>query len=84
MGAAPGVAGTTTREVEGCFLCLDESEADWFIHLNNTGGAVDVWVVDGVTIGDLLESPTGFFYVPRAVAPEHVKLARSDRLDPPL
>lgn len=80
MGAAPGVAGSTSPEVEGCFLCLDEFEADWFIRLNNTGGAVDVWVVDGVTMGELLESPTGFLYVPRAVAPEHVKFVRSDML----
>jgi hypothetical protein len=38
MGAAPGIAGSGRPEVEGCFLCVDVLEDEWFIKMNNTGG----------------------------------------------
>ena len=47
MGSARGIAGSLRAEQEGCFLASDEGERDWFVRMNNTGGAVDVWEVDG-------------------------------------
>ena len=38
MGAARGIAGSTTPEENGVFLCRDEFEARFFTDLNNTGG----------------------------------------------
>lgn len=29
------------------FVCVDEGDADWFVFINNTGGPVDVWAVEG-------------------------------------
>lgn len=79
MGASPGIAGSTTPEREGCFLCLNEGEADWFVDvINNTGGPVDVWAVFGFDEEDLVESTTGFLYLPETVPPEHVTLVRTD------
>jgi len=67
----------------GCYLCADEGEAEWFVQLNNTGGAVDVWAVDGVDEGDLIESPHGHAYLGQPVAAEQVRLVRSDISAPP-
>ncbi len=67
MGEARGIAGSRRPEVSGVFLCRDESEADWFVYLNNTGGPVDVWQVDGVPDSDLAPSPNGYAYLPRAI-----------------
>lgn len=78
MGAAPGIAGSSSPEIAGCFLCEGEAETEWFVRLNNTGGAVDVWAVDGLAMDDLPQSPNGYVYVPRCVAPEHVRLVRRD------
>ncbi len=36
MGEARGIAGSRRPEVSGAFLCRDESEADWFVYINNT------------------------------------------------
>ena len=46
MGAAPGIAGSAEPEVDGCFLSADEWGYSFFLHINNTGGPVDVWAVD--------------------------------------
>jgi hypothetical protein len=78
MNDVPGIAGSRSAEQEGCFVCLDEWEADWFVRMNNTGGTVDVWAVDGLDSGDLVESPEGHFYVGRPIPPEHVSLVRRD------
>ena len=68
-----------SRSPSACFLCEREGAADWFVLINNTGGAVDVWAVDGVTAGELIEDPTtGYTYIPRTVARVHVRLVRSD------
>src|SRR5580692_9856031 len=52
MSAAPGIAGSQRPEKEGCFVCTLRSGApgsiDSFIYMNNTGGPVDVWAVDGM------------------------------------
>jgi hypothetical protein len=60
-GMSRGIAGSTHPEQEGCFMCLDDGELDWFVRMNNTGGPVDVWAVDGVNRQDLVVSPEGHF-----------------------
>jgi hypothetical protein len=77
MAAAPGIAGSRAPEQEGCFLCLDDHEADWFVSMNNTGGPVDVWAVDGIS-DDLVQSPEGHYYIPRVVARQHLSLVLRD------
>jgi hypothetical protein len=79
MGAARGIAGSTTPEQDGCFLCLDEFEMEWFVNsINNTGGSVDVWEVAGVAENELVEAMGGFLYLPRIVEPGHLTLWRKD------
>jgi hypothetical protein len=78
MGASPGIAGSRTPEQDGCFMCQTESEADWFVRMNNTGGPVDVWAVDGVDDRDLVESPEGYLYLPMTVPPDRLTLVRRD------
>jgi hypothetical protein len=56
LGAAPGIAGSRRPEQQGCFLVADESMVDWFVGLNNTGGAVGVWEVHGIAADDLVQS----------------------------
>jgi hypothetical protein len=86
MGAAPGIAGSRRPEVEGIFLCLDQSEADWFVRLNNTGGPVDLWAVDGIDLDQLRTSPEGFSYLPSKIDRQHLLLVRQhlhESADPP-
>jgi hypothetical protein len=78
MSAAPGIAGSREAEKEGCFLCLDDSETDWFVEMNNTGGPVDVWVVDGVDETELITSPEGHTYLPGPIPAQRVSLLRGD------
>jgi hypothetical protein len=75
MGAARGIAGSTRPEVEGCFLA-DEHELPFFVRMNNTGGAVDVWAVQGIAEDRLVTSPTGYRYFPGVVEPAAVTLVR--------
>jgi hypothetical protein len=78
MATAHGIAGSRAPEQEGCFLCLDEHEVEWFVSMNNTGGPVDVWAVDGVDRDELRESPAGHSFVPRCIPPGSVELVRQD------
>ncbi len=78
MGAAPGIAGSRTAEVAGVFVCVDKGEADWFVFLNNSGGAVDVWAVEGVDPASLLDNGNGFGYFPEKIPPTRLTLIRSD------
>lgn len=77
MGAAPGIAGSTRPEAEGCFLMAEE-EIDWFLSINNTGGPVDVWRVDGVDESSMIESSNGYWYLPERVSPSALTLEMSD------
>ena len=61
----------------GCFLA-DEWTADFFVQLNNTGGPVDVWAVEGVDEVLLLISPEGYQYLPEAISAERLSLVRRD------
>jgi hypothetical protein len=77
MGAAPGIAGSSRPEVAGCFLMAEE-EIDWFLTINNTGGPVDVWRVDGIDEGRMVENPNGYWYLPERVAPSMLALVMTD------
>ena len=78
MGAAPGIAGSRKPEVEGCFVCVDEWEVEWFAStINNTGGPVDVWEVEGLTAADLIESPSGHHWFPGTIPSTRVRLHRA-------
>ena len=77
MGAARGIAGSAVPEVEGCFLCQDEFEVNWFaMTVNNTGGPVDVWVIEGVDATQLLERD-GYQYIPATIARHQLSLLRT-------
>ena len=78
MGDAPGIAGSPWPEQEGCFLAADDWLTDYFVEMNNTGGPVDVWAVDGVDEADLAVSPEGYPYLPRAIPRELLRLVRQD------
>ncbi|MGW0966489.1 hypothetical protein [Streptomyces sp. NPDC002516] len=77
MGAARGIAGSRRPEVEGIFVCRDE-DTGFFFHINNTGGPVDLWSVDGVDEGLLLDNGNGFFYLPDRIPAARVRLVRAD------
>lgn len=83
MSAAPGIAGSRAAEVAGVFLCVNRAEADYFMRMNNTGDPVDVWQVDGIDVGQLLDAGSGYLYLPRAVDAASVRLTALDR-EPPL
>jgi hypothetical protein len=78
MGDAPGIAGSLHPEQEGCFICLDEGEAEWFLRMNNTGGPVDVWAVDGVDEEELIESSESHAYLAAPIPRKRLSLVRSD------
>jgi len=78
MGASRGIAGSISPEQEGCFLCRSESEADWFVRMNNTGGTVDVWAVEDIDELMLVESPEGYLYLPATIPPSQLTLIRAD------
>lgn len=78
MGAARGVAGSRRPEVEGIFVCRSEEDAEFFLLINNTGGPVDVWSVDGIDEGLLLDNGNGFVYLPDRIPAAQVRLVRSD------
>jgi hypothetical protein len=82
MGAAPGIAGSPVPEQEGCFLAESEFTADFFVRMNAPGGQADVWEVSGVAEEDLLESPEGFSYLPAVIAPERLRLVRTEEPQP--
>ncbi len=78
MGAAPGIAGSSRPEAEGVFICRGEDEAQFFLSINNTGGPVDLWSVDGVDEGSLTDNGSGFVYLPSRIPADRVRLVRTD------
>ncbi|MFE7582177.1 hypothetical protein ACFU5Y_11510 [Streptomyces gardneri] len=78
MGAARGIAGSRRPEVEGIFVCRGEEEAGFFLQINNTGGPIDIWSVDGIDEGLLLDNGNGFVYLPGRIPAARVRLVRSD------
>jgi len=77
MEAARGIAGSRSPEQQGCFLCLSENEVAFFVRMNNTGGTVDVWAVDGVK-QDTLKEHNGYYFLPGRVPSSQVALIRAD------
>ncbi len=77
MGAAAGIAGSSSPEVEGVFLCRDIGEVQFFMGIRN-GVDADVWAVDGIDERDLVESPEGFAYLPARITRDALT-----RIDPP-
>jgi hypothetical protein len=75
---ARGIAGSRRPELDGVFVCVDEFEVDWFVRMNNTGGPVDVWAVDGIGDEEIAESSTGHYYVTRPIPATQVRLIRTD------
>jgi hypothetical protein len=67
MGAVPGIAGSSVPEENGIFLARDEFEASFFVRMNNADGPVDVWAVDGIDPDLLVESGSGFEYLPATI-----------------
>jgi hypothetical protein len=79
MGLAPGIAGSKSPEVPGVFVCLDEGDVDWFAFtINNTGGPVDVWAVEGIDPASLLDNGNGYGYLPEKIPPSRLTLIRTD------
>ncbi|MFD7037509.1 hypothetical protein [Rhodococcus jostii] len=78
MGAARGIAESYGPEQKGCFLAAGEWERDWFVRMNNTGGAVDVWEVHGINDDDLIESPEGHYFFPGVIAAAKLRLVQRD------
>jgi hypothetical protein len=74
MGSAPGIAGSQAPEQQAIFLCRDEFEADFFVTINNTGGPVDVWAVEGIEEEELIVADTGFCYLPARIPPGQLTL----------
>ena len=82
MGTAPGIAGSERPEAEDAFVCRGEFELSFFLRMNNTGGPVDVWGVDGVDEASLVDNGNGFVYVPGVVSPRRVRLVRPEAQAP--
>ena len=78
MGVARGIAGSRTPEAEGAFVCRGQDEAQFFLRINNTGGPVDVWSVDGVDEELLTDNGNGFVYLPGRVPAALICLVQSD------
>jgi len=78
MGEVPGIAGSRRPEEKGCFVCMDEFEVSFFLRINNTGGPVDVWAVEGINDNELVTPPNGFQYVPRCIPSTQLSLYRRD------
>jgi hypothetical protein len=83
MGEAPGIAGSRQPEVDGIFVCRDQGEVQFFLAMNNTGGPVDVWAIDGLSEADLIKAPEGFMYVPAAIARQRLALVHRDQVSEP-
>ena len=78
MGAARGIAGSTEPEAAGIFLSSDDWDVDYFVRMNNTGGPVDVWQVDGVDTDLMLDNGNGYFYLPGRIPADRLTLIQRD------
>lgn len=78
MKEARGIAGSHRPEKEGCFVCFDEMDAQWFVRMNNTGGPVDVWAIDDLDESTLVVSGEGFSYFPGCIAADKLTLVQRD------
>jgi hypothetical protein len=83
MGATRGIAGSTRPEEAGVFLCGD-LDVDFFVRMNNTGGPVDVWAVDGIDNARLVTTGSGFQYVPARIPAGQLALVEQSAYRPPV
>lgn len=74
MADVSGIAGSRRPEVDGVFLVEDHFTAEFFVRINNTGGAVDIWAVDDVDPDDPVDAGSGFSYVPYRIDPHRLTL----------
>lgn len=74
MADSSGIAGSRRPEVDGVFLVEDHFTAEFFVRINNTGGAVDIWAVDDVDPADLVNAGSGFSYVRHRIDPHQLTL----------
>ena len=81
-GTTERIAGSNSPEVAGVFLCVDRLEAAYFMRMNNTGGPVDVWQIDGIDVGELLDAGSGYLLLPRPVHSASVQLTALDGEQP--
>jgi hypothetical protein len=57
-------------------VCIDEFEVQWFAEtINNTGGPVDIWEIEGLTFADLTESPSGHYWYPGTASSAQLRLS---------
>ena len=80
MRDARGIAGSYHPEQEGCFVCFDEMDAQWFVRMNNTGGPVDVWAIEGLDESTLVVSGEGYSYFPGCIPADTLTLVERDLL----
>ena len=78
MDFAVGIAGSRSPEQNGLFLCQYEEDVEYFVRMNNTGGPVDVWSVEGVDNLELFDNGNGYFYFPGVISPERLTLVYAD------
>ncbi len=67
MSDMRGIAGSTSPELEGIFVCRGRDQADRFLRMNNSGGPADVWAIANVDEKELVVSTSGYSYVPRPI-----------------
>lgn len=77
MGAAPGIAGSPVPEDDGVYVTRTEFDAGFFVRMNNTGGPVDLWAIDGIDETRLITSGNGFEYLPARVPPDRLTLVQA-------
>ena len=82
LSAAPGIAGSREPEVDGIFVSSDYFTAEFFVRMSNAGGPVDVWAIDDVEEADLVESDSGFSYLPYRLGPQRLVLLDQPPLSP--
>jgi len=78
MDLSRGIAGSTGPEQEGVFLCQHVVDVEYFVSMNNTGGPVDVWSIEGIEDLELLDNGDGYFYFPGVIPPELLTLVHID------
>ena len=49
---------------------------DFFLQINNTGGPVDVWQVEGFDADQLVDNGNGFFCLPGRISADRITLVQ--------
>jgi hypothetical protein len=59
-------------EADGIFLSTEDWDVDYFVRMNNTGGPVDVWQIDGVDADQMLDNGNGYPYLPGRIPADRI------------